>query len=225
MKKSQTIYQIKIQVKNVKPSIFRTILVEDNIKFEQLHQNIQTCFGLLSYHLWEFQYGDFRNPTRIGHFLPKDDLMFPDEQPDFDSQKTKISDILKKEKDKITYWYDFGDDWVFAITVQKIFPKSEIEPKIKKFPHLQKAKGPMLLEDCGGIHFFGHIISLYDHLEKGNQLSKEEKEDAMDLRWKVLSDGAEEKDWADLYITIISELYETDWEDFDFEENYFSILD
>jgi len=224
----KNIYQIKIQVKNVRPSIYRTILVNEDVNFQKLHTYIQSIFGLLDYHLWEFHYGDSRTPTAIT-VKTNDENSFPWEEPKLEAKKIKLKKILKKEKDKCLYWYDFGDDWEFDITLQKIFSKKEFQDKFsgKKYPMLLKAKGPMLLEDVGGIHYWEAIIGLYEHIKSGKVLSMRNKDYIEDILFKIVSqEEYETEDWTEYkkdFVAIISELYKTDWEDFDIEKNYISL--
>ncbi|MEZ4916158.1 MAG: hypothetical protein R2836_04145 [Chitinophagales bacterium] len=39
------------------------------------------------------------------------------------ANKTKLNQVLQREKQKVEYWYDFGDDWRMAVEVQKILQK------------------------------------------------------------------------------------------------------
>lgn len=157
---------------------------------------------------------DFRNLQTVAIPLPKKEMLFFDDQPDFDARKTKISHLLKNEKDKMGYWYDFGDDWIFDVLLQKVFPANELNPKIAKIPFLLKAKGPMLFENIGGIHMMQGILELYEHLKKGKRLSKKEKEEWVDalgsiLGWDRLeadNDGIEEE-----FVEILDEAMNVDW--------------
>jgi hypothetical protein len=64
----------------------------------------------------------------------------------FDEKKEKLSEWLKKEKDKITYIYDFGDDWQHLIELEKILPP---EPGIA-YPRCVKARHWAPEEDSRG---------------------------------------------------------------------------
>ncbi|MDQ6738955.1 MAG: plasmid pRiA4b ORF-3 family protein [Actinomycetota bacterium] len=57
------VLQLKIQLKNAKPPIWRRVLVPADMPLDQLHGVIQAVFGWLDYHLHNFQTGGFRGPS------------------------------------------------------------------------------------------------------------------------------------------------------------------
>ena len=64
---------------------------------------------------------------------------------------TKLSDIFHNVGDKFTYTYDFGDDWIHEIVLEKI-----TDEKSNKV-YLLNAKGATPMEDCGGIMGHEHM--------------------------------------------------------------------
>jgi len=133
-------YQLKIQLKNVtKPPVWRQVLAPEKFTFHDLHQLIQLVFGWEDCHLYQFcpkGYGS--NPVIA---IPsKDDW----EQPDMNAMKTKLDKIFTTEKQAFTYIYDFGDDWIHQIVLEKIL-SDEI-----KHPVCLVGKGACPPEDCGG---------------------------------------------------------------------------
>jgi hypothetical protein len=73
-----------------------------------------------------------------------------------DSLTVPLASMIKTTKEKFTYTYDFGDDWVHMIKVEKFLPKDE------KVNYSVCIGGELNCppEDCGGIWGF------YDLLEK-----------------------------------------------------------
>jgi hypothetical protein len=130
------ILQLKVTLKYVKPPIWRIIQVPDDISFYKLHRIIQEAFGWQDYHLFEFdckgisigkpdkEYGnDIKNATRI-----------------------KVTNYLN-EKDKLVYTYDFGDNWVHEIVIEKILQRVEGV----KYPRCISGKRSCPPEDVGGV--------------------------------------------------------------------------
>jgi len=75
-----------------------------------------------------------------------------------DYQGIRISDLLTEEKEKISYVYDFGDDWHHVITLEKIFPNGTGFDK----PVCSDGAMNCPPEDCGGIpgyHKFLHKLN------------------------------------------------------------------
>ena len=133
-------FQFKIQIKNIqKPPVWRQILVPENFTFDEFHVVIQDAFGWYNYHLYQFSPTGYGS-TPIIALASEDDW----EAPDMDAEKTKLKDIFKTENQKYTYIYDFGDDWIHSIILEKI-----LDDKIKHAKCLA-GKGFCPPEDCGG---------------------------------------------------------------------------
>lgn len=135
------ILQLKICLENAKPLVWRRILIESSKAFSNLHDAIQQSFDWGDYHLHEFIVAE----AKIGP-LPKEPED-PENTPDFDSRKTVLSRFLDKEGKTILYVYDFGDDWMHKIKVEKILPKE----KGKKYPLCIGGAMNCPPEDCGGV--------------------------------------------------------------------------
>ena len=57
--KPVTSYQLKITLDNVKPTIWRRVLVPSTIRLPHLHIVIQEVMGWENYHLYAFRVGEF----------------------------------------------------------------------------------------------------------------------------------------------------------------------
>ena len=71
---------------------------------------------------------------------------------DYDAKTTLINDFFDKY-DKITYWYDFGDDWRFDIEIKK---KVDYD---KNYVTIKRYKGKYNpIEDCKGTFGLNEIV-------------------------------------------------------------------
>jgi len=139
-------YQFKIQLKNVSnPTVWRRIQVPSHYTFEEFHKVIQFAFG------WEFSHLFFFSPTGYNsqpmiemNYEGDEDYEMLDED-SLDATTTLLSEIFVSEKQKFTYLYDLGDDWMHQITLEKILTNEETEK-----PILLKGQGACPPEDCGG---------------------------------------------------------------------------
>ena len=134
------VYQLKITAKDIRPSIWRTILIPNTATFLDLHEVIMELFGFDNSHLFAFSKGS-------GYEGQISDGMDGTKK----ASKVKLSQHFMTES-KINYTYDFGDDWDFIIELQKILPRI----KEAVYPQGIKAKGGMMLEDCGG--YYGYEV-------------------------------------------------------------------
>lgn len=154
--KAKFALQMKVLLKDSHPPIWRRFLVPDNYTFFDLHVAIQDAMGWFDCHLHAFSYEKNRFDTRLVIQLPnpEDDEYFESGRA-IDESKTKVTEFLKKEKDHVTYEYDFGDGWTHRVELEKIFPFQTKE----KYPQMVAGKGMCPWEDSGGTWGF------YDKIE------------------------------------------------------------
>ena len=142
------IFEIKIDLRDSKPDITRTVLIADTMNFADLHCVIQGAMGWENCHLHQFEV----NGLRISTQLDFDD--FGDDDA-LDGAKIKLSQYLT-EGSKLSYEYDFGDGWQHILTVQKA-----LEPNPKgKYPTCVKGKNACPPEDCGGIWGYAELLEV-----------------------------------------------------------------
>ncbi len=144
------IYQIQIVLKGFKPKIWRRLLIPSDLLLSDFHKIIQTTMGWTNSHLHQF----IKNQTFYTVRMPDDDLWY--EMGNVDYKTIKISDLLKKEKEKIIYEYDFGDCWKHEIILEKILP---IDDKIN-YPICLNGKMNCPPEDCGGMCGYSDMLEI-----------------------------------------------------------------
>jgi hypothetical protein len=129
--------QLRIALARIEPPIWRRVRVPDAYTLHQLHHVIQMAFGWLDYHLYGFELGERR-------FEPP----FEDAE-DEDSTAVRLRDLGLSNGARLTYTYDFGDDWVHEIDVEGIYIAAPIDgdPALPVLYAGERAGPP---EDCGG---------------------------------------------------------------------------
>jgi hypothetical protein len=140
--------QFRLSVKDVKPEIWRKVLVSSDITLARLHSILQVLMGWRDNHLYAFVIDEKRysSPT-------EDD----DKVGRGNSIGTKLSSIFRGDGKAITYEYDFGDGWQIELLS---------EPKDSAFQQRQSAEciegsrhGPV--EDSGGSRGYMEIARIY----------------------------------------------------------------
>ena len=111
MSDSTKIYELKISLSGIKPTIYRTIQIEENRTFFELHAAIQIAFGWENSHLHIFEIGD----DRIGM---SDFDEFEDDHT-IEEKTIRLFQTGLNEKDKFEYIYDFGDYRYMKSNLQK----------------------------------------------------------------------------------------------------------
>ena len=146
-------YQIQIALRRSKPKIWRRILVPSDLLLSDFHKIIQTTMGWTNSHLHQF----IKDQTFYTRKMADDD--FWGEMDNIDYTEMKISDLLKKEKDKIIYEYDFGDGWEHDLILEKIDTNGEN----KNIPTCLTGKNNCPPEDCGGIWGYANMLEILKH--------------------------------------------------------------
>ena len=143
------VFQLKVALQGAKPPIWRRIQVPGNITLDKLHDVIQVCMGWDDFHLHQFLI------DRTCYSLPDEDDLWQTSRPKNEAQFT-LQDLEKKIQPRFQYIYDFGDDWIHQITVEKILP-----PEEGKFtPLLITGRRACPPEDVGGMHGYMHLLEV-----------------------------------------------------------------
>lgn len=152
-------YQLKIMLNHINPEIWRRVIVDSNIKLPDLHKVIQTVMGWKNSHLHQFV---------------KDSKFYSDPDDDssaeiIDYRKIKLKQVVSEEKQSFLYEYDFGDDWVHIIVLEKV-----LKYHWQKYPVCLDGKRNCPPEDCGGP--FGYA----DFLEAVSNPENEDHEEMVE---------------------------------------------
>lgn len=148
-------YQLRIVLLWTKPPIWRRVLVPPSMHLDTLHRLIQVVMGWEDCHLHMFRKGN----QRYGVPSPwDDDFRMPGTPRDLDEREYRISQLLKREKDWITYMYDFGDSWEHKVTLQKILP---YDPAVR-LPACISGRRRCPPEDCGGVGGYYEMLEILE---------------------------------------------------------------
>lgn len=160
-------YEIKVSIKGTHPPVWRRLQIPEGITFDELSAIIQLAFDWSGYHLYSFEVGATQYEPGIQIEIPEEDGW--DNREVVNSKKEKIDKYFKKYK-KMTYIYDFGDDWIHDIIIEKTV---EAEKKLTK-PICIKAKMAHLPEDCGGVYGYEELLNILE--DKKHERYKEMRE-------------------------------------------------
>ncbi len=147
-------YEIKVSIRDTHPPVWRRLQIPEGITFHELNAIIQLAFDWCGYHMYSFEVGATLHEEGVFIELPEmeDGLWYHETK---NSKKEKIDKYFKEYK-KMKYTYDFGDNWIHDITIEKIV---ETDKKLKK-PICIKAKMADLPEDCGGPWGYEELLDI-----------------------------------------------------------------
>ena len=148
---SERLYQFKITLKEIRPSIWRRIQVKD-CTLDKLHEHIQTAMGWTNSHLHQFKIG--------GVLYGDPELLcegFEDGPEVVNSLETKISDIVPQDgkRFKFEYEYDFGDGWEHEI----LFERCLRAEKRVRYPLCVEGERACPPEDVGGSGGYAEFLA------------------------------------------------------------------
>lgn len=152
-----TAYLLRIELRDLKPAIYREVLVDASTTLRRLHTIIQAAMGWENAHLYAFA-----KPTGQQRFwrVARNQVFERPHAGDWsepanDDGKFRLTDVLSAPKDKLLYLYDFGDDWEHLITLKSVVEGDQ------PLPHLIKAQNGCPPEDCGGPPGVAHWASVW----------------------------------------------------------------
>lgn len=137
----ERLYILKVALSHSK-RIWRRIEITGNQSLDQLHEAIFSAFDRYDPHMYSFYLTKPGSKAR-DRFANAPEYTHPyavEEDSDWGHKKlhdasiTNISNLNLRVKDTFEYLFDFGDEWLHEITVERvldIFPKGDY-PKIKE---------------------------------------------------------------------------------------------
>ena len=129
------LYRLKITLRGVsKPPVWRRVVVPADLRLNQLHQVILRAMGWSGGHMHVFSDG----LTEYG--VPGSGLGHRNES------GARLASLLREQGNRMTYTYDFGDDWEHDILLEQILPADPVG----SYPVCLAGKGACPPEDCGG---------------------------------------------------------------------------
>jgi len=130
------IFQLKVQLREVRPPVWRRLLVSSAMDLAELHEVVQTAMGWTDSHLHEFE----AEGARYGVPDPEWDL--DDVADEFGVRLSRIAG----EGSRLRYTYDFGDGWEHDLIVEKVLNR---QPGMR-YPCCVAGRRACPPEDVGG---------------------------------------------------------------------------
>lgn len=148
-KTSVPVYQIKVTLKDFKPSIWRRIEVRSDATLGELHAIIQMAMGWTNSHLHHFIVGKRPDFIFIGAPGPDDEMMDQENE-----DEIVINQVLPAAKTKMVYEYDFGDGWEHEVVLEKIV---QAEAGVH-YPRCLAGENACPPEDVGGVWGYADFL-------------------------------------------------------------------
>ena len=141
---SQAVFQLRIQLTGVHPTVWRRLLVPGGVRLLRLHDMFQAAMGWTNSHLHSFTIGDSLYGMQF------DD--YPDEE--LDEKEFTVSMALRGGVRRFRYDYDFGDSWEHEVLVED----TTFSPLSLKFGVCIDGQNACPPEDVGGVSGYEHFL-------------------------------------------------------------------
>lgn len=138
--------QLKIELRGVKPVVWRRILVPETVTLAKLHGILQWTMGWTNSHLHEWHIAHRR------YGMP--DREWPEEEPLTDDRRVRLNTFIEAGVRRFTYLYDFGDDWEHVVTVEDLVSPDPNQPPIVCVAGANACPP----EDVGGPHGYADFL-------------------------------------------------------------------
>ncbi len=196
MSKKKSGLQLKIIINHSKPPIWRRIVIPSNCTFHDLHLAIQSSFDWEGYHLYGFEEG---GRARLWNDEQIVDLSIEENEEigSIDSRTEKIIDYLKNKGDRISYTYDFGDDWHHGIILEKIIDDYDLD-----YPKCIKASMHAPCEDSGSLWGWYNKLNILKGI-KIEGINEEEAESIVEWMCEMIPEIEELEDPKDFDPTVV----------------------
>jgi hypothetical protein len=135
---------LRIDLAGAKPPVWRRVEVPSTLMLDQVHDLLQLLFGWYDGHLHRFALGSSVWDRDAESFLSGYDLE-EGEQEGIPEAEVRLDEVLAEPGDVLRYVYDYGDEWLHALKLEKVLPERCVRLRVLAGKHEAPA------EDSGGI--------------------------------------------------------------------------
>ena len=159
------IYQFYAELNDFKPKIWRRFQVTNNVTIARLGYIVMTLFEMTASHLFAIKIRKIEGkPSRpiIYRYVIMDETYEPLDAhhiKEADMRYARLCDELNEVGEQCEVNYDFGDNWIVNVTLEKIFVDKEL-PSCE-LPRVLEGKGFGIIEDCGGTSGLDELVKAF----------------------------------------------------------------
>jgi hypothetical protein len=143
--------QIRVSLDDIKPEVWRRLVVPIDWDLQQLHLTIQAAFNWWNYHLYEYRIGGLR----YGDVAVLEEDAFEEDPRVFDQNEVRLRDFSGIGT-RFSYVYDFGDNWHHTIELEELLFLKHA-PKYATCLDGARARPP---EDVGGVPGYEQFLKV-----------------------------------------------------------------
>ena len=155
MKTNGIVFQFKVTLLDIEPTIWRRFQVPASFNFWKLHVALQNVMGWGDSHLHVF-----RSPTleAEGREIGMPIVLIDDEITVDADWDVPLKTHFQYPGNHMTYLYDFGDSWTHELLLEGLLLKE----KKRKYPICLEGERACPPEDCGGQFGYRRLLEVLD---------------------------------------------------------------
>jgi hypothetical protein len=146
-RRSRTVHQMKVTLRDIKPPIWRRIVIPSDYRLDEVAALILEAMGWNNTHLHAFFIGDRSY-----------DQPFPDAPEALDERQFTLREVFDEVGTRMRFDYDFGDGWEHDVVLEAV----RLETKAEREPLCLAGKRACPPEDCGGPHGYENLIRIIE---------------------------------------------------------------
>lgn len=174
---SNPIYEFYAELVDYTPKIWRRFQVSDNVTMARLSYILMTLFEMEASHLFRIEvpvrenliislrsrlsdeeYERLFAKSSLNEFeeklifeiITEDTYLYRDENEKvYDATTNKLKHVISITDSKLSFAYDFGDNWWVDITLERVFKDNDLPGRL--LPRVIEGEGYGIVEDCGGV--------------------------------------------------------------------------
>lgn len=144
------VFQLDVVLRGTTPPIWRRFEVSETMTLAQLHDILQIVMGWTDSHLHRFVI----NGKEYGR--PDYEERWADDDPLRDERRVRLTNLFQVVPTVFLYEYDYGDDWLHVVVVERYWPASANE----QYPTCIEGGRACPPEDAGGVYGYEELLAI-----------------------------------------------------------------
>jgi len=149
-------FQVRVDVNRMSPPIWRRLVLASDMRLDDVHSVLQIAFGWTDSHLHSFTAGGGAYDPHAQRFLTPSDIA--EGELGVAEADVRLDQVLGDVGDRLTYTYDFGDDWEHVVKLEAVSPLTDDGTRATCTGG--RRAGPP--EDVGGVWGYMELLAAMD---------------------------------------------------------------
>ncbi|EEG77277.1 plasmid pRiA4b ORF-3 family protein [Dethiobacter alkaliphilus] len=147
------VFQLRVELEGTHPPVWRSLVVPETFTFWELHVAIQDAFGWEDRHRHMFYGSGLADRGKVKIGMP-DEALFAESGEVLAGWEIQVGPYFSREGKQMKYLYDFTDNWLHIVTLEKKRPAREG----LAYPQCSGGEQMCPPEGCGGNYGYRKLL-------------------------------------------------------------------